>query len=182
MQVSGGAPFLLCVLCFLFVTSPSLPAVAPALDWLLQLYSSLTHQPAPPRDPLVILAAAHWRWHPAPGPNSALWTLLRVTFLGCVWQARSAREQHGGPASIAAAVVAALTQGVQRDWARVSTDVLHEAVGLVPRSWFRGVSPALTVDQFSRMWPAVGGWYQIAAGDRLHVHLSSNWPIAFPQV
>ena len=83
---------------------------------------------------------------------------------------------------VAAAVVAALTQGVQRDWARVSTDVLHEAVGLVPRSWFTGVSPALTVDQFSRMWPAVGGWYQIAAGDRLHVHLSSNWPIAFPQV
>jgi hypothetical protein len=62
---------------------PDCPAVAPALDWLLQLYAALTGQPPPPRDPLVILGAADWIWHPAQGLHCDLWTLLRITYLGC---------------------------------------------------------------------------------------------------
>lgn len=155
------------------------PAVAPALDWLLQVYAALTDQPAPPRHPLVILGDAHWIWHPAQGQHSAMWTLLRVTYLGCVWATRCAQGQYGGAAAIVEGVITALTDGVQRDWARVVTDVQQGAAGVFPSVWFRGRSPQLEAEQFQNLWPAVGGWFQVENGV-IHVRLSQQWPVPAP--
>jgi exonuclease III len=155
------------------------PAVAPALDWLLQVYAALTGQPAPPRDPLVILAAADWIWHPATGTHYDLWTLLRVTYLGCVWAARCTLDSYGGAAAIAQAVIAALTDGVHRDWARVTTNVVQGAAGVFPTVWFRGRSPQIDLEHFQRLWPLVGEWYQIQDGV-LTVRFSQDWPVPVP--
>jgi exonuclease III len=155
------------------------PAVAPALDWMLQVYGALTEQPAPPRDPLVILGDASWIWHPAQRQHSAMWTLLRVTYLGCVWAARCARGRYGGAAAIVQGIITALADGVQRDWARVVTDVQQGAAGVFPSVWFRGRSPQLDAEQFQRLWPAVGGWFQIANGV-IQVRLSQEWPVPAP--
>ena len=157
------------------------PAVAAALDWLRDVYAALTGQPPPPRDPLVVLGGAHWRWSPAAGPHHDLWLLLRVTFMGCAWAARCAGMLgHGGPRAVVSAVISALSDGLVRDWARVTSDVTQRAVGLVPLVWFRGLSPKLERDDFARMWPACGDWYTICPQGLLTVRLSHTWPIQAP--
>jgi hypothetical protein len=169
------------------------PAVAPALDWLLRVYEALAGE-APPRDPLVLLAGADWRWRP---PVPVLWHRMRVAFLGCVWAARCAmvpQSVQGGlgmdgqPAAsdaaaargVAERVVSTLADGVRRDWRRVVSDVRQDAVGLVPTVWFRGPSPVLPLERFHQWWPAPGGWFEAAAGaQHVVVRLSTTWPVEF---
>jgi hypothetical protein len=169
------------------------PSVAPALDWLLRVYGTLAGE-VPPRDALVVLADAHARWRP---PDVTLWARMRVAFLGCAWAARcaplpragavgggAAAPPAPGPAAAAHAlvrrVVDSLTTGVQRDWRRVVSDVRQEAVGSLPTTWFRGRSPSLKPDQFQRLWPSTGGWFQVQPGvQHLVVRLSDSWPVAF---
>ena len=147
---------------------------------MLEVYSALTQQPQPPRDPLLILGDAHWVWQPAQGRHADLWRLLRITYLGCVWAARCTRGAYGGAAGIAQAVISALSDGVRRDWARVTTDVIQGAAGFFPGVWFRGRSPQLDRQEFDKLWPAVGDWFQVVDG-ALHVRLSQEWPVVAPR-
>lgn len=153
------------------------PDVAAAMDWLLAVYGALAGEQVP-RDPLVVLADAHWRWQPA---QPRLWLHLRVAYLGCVWAAR----QRGvvSPGGVAEAVVTALRHGVQRDWRRVQEDVVAAAAGVVPTVWFRGMEPRLQRRRFDDLWPAVGGWFVVGAlGTDLVVRLSLTWPVLAPQL
>ena len=155
------------------------PAVAPALDWLLNVYQSLTGEVAP-RDPLILLADAAWHWRPA---HPAMWRRLRVAFLGCAWALRCDQGAGLQARSIAVAVVDALTRGVQRDWRRTLGNVRAEAAGIVPTVWFRGRPPDLALPAFHKLWPSPGAWFVAAPGVRaLQVRLSPAWPMPVPQV
>ena len=170
---AAGRPHQLETLTHVFMDCPG---IAPALGWLLMVYAALTGDVAP-RDPLILLADADWRWLPA---YPVLWRRLRVLFLGCVWAARSAGSD-GGPLGVVEAVVASMARGVRRDWLRVVSDVRAEAVGVVPTVWFRGRSPALSEAAFRRLWPDVGGWFHAEAGVRaVLVRLSPTWPVQVP--
>jgi exonuclease III len=151
------------------------PDVAPALDWLLAVVGHLAGQ-RPPRDPLVLLADADWRWQPGQPPQRALWQIFRVAYLGCAWAARL--EGRGSAEAIVRSLVAALTIGVQRDWRRATADVLAAAVGIVPTVWFRGRSPQLKLEQFRQRWPALGSWFEVQPGQpEVVVKLSTLWPV-----
>lgn len=168
------------------------PAIAAALDWLLSAFAALAGV-QPPRDPLVILADADWRWQ-APLPKQrSLWTTFRLTFLGCAWEARMSGSFSAQ--GVVTAVVEALARGVRRDWSRVESDVRAGAIGLVPTVWFRGRDPTLKEDDFEAMWPPLGGWYRVQGGVQqqqqqqqppagrqgqrraIEVRLSSVWPV-----
>ena len=159
------------------------PSVAPAWTWLRAVYGALAGE-APPDDALVLLADAPWRWRP---PVPALWQRLRVTFLGCAWAARcdgsaaAAAGQHAAARSLAMDVLACINAGLRRDWRRVETNVVQEAVGVVPTVWFRGVMARLTLEQFSARWPCAGDWYHAAAGQQdVTSRIALDWPVAFP--
>ena len=82
---------------------------------------------------------------------------LRVAFLHVVWQLRCRRslaDQPFSAVSVCAAVLAAVTASVRRDWARATKNLVRLS-GACPE-WFRGRSPALTVPQFRSRW-AHGG-------------------------
>jgi hypothetical protein len=100
-----------------------------------------------------------------------------------VWATRCTLDDYGGSLAIAQAVITALTDGVQRDWARVNTDVVQGAVGVFPTVWFRGRTPQIDLQQFHQLWPAVGDWFQIQgqALTVLTVRLSQDWPVLAPR-
>lgn len=155
------------------------PAVAPALDWLLNVYLVLTGETAL-RDPLVLLADADWHWRPT---HPAMWRRLRTAFLGCAWALRCDHGADLQARSVAVAVAEALSRGVRRDWRRTLGTVRAEAAGIVPTVWFRGRPPDLSLPAFHKLWPSPGAWFVATPGVRdLHVRLSQDWPVAMPQV
>jgi hypothetical protein len=164
------------------------PAVSTALAWLLEVYEALTGT-APPRDPLVLLADAHWRWR-TDGAPGRLWQRLRVLFLGAVWLVRSnpprdKRPPHQDQAPDAAHALAIiqdiltnLQRGVRRDWLRVLEDPRSATGNTVPSAWFKGLPPTLTLDQFQALWPDCGEWFATTEGVRhVHIRLSLEWPL-----
>lgn len=154
------------------------PAVAPALTWLRAVTRELLGE-APPMDPLVLLADAPWRW---PLVGDALWSALRVAYLGAVWEVRESRHEHPGPAAVVKAVVTTLRHSVIRDASRIDGVQLGGAGGPpIPQVWFRGPEPKLSHDEFEALWPASGGWYELQEGPTpAHVRLSDAWPVPFP--
>lgn len=159
------------------------PDVAPALEWLLGVAGCLLGVRVP-RDPLVLLGDADWVWVPRVGgqPAAALWSTLRIAFIGAVWSVRCAvRGLHPGPRCICDQVVRTLTQGVQRDWLRTRRDVRVDYGDVVPSVWFRGPAPELTAEAFEAMWPNLGQWYRAPRDEgALDVLLSLDWPGAAP--
>ena len=84
--------------------------------------------------------------------------------------------------SIVESMVHTLAQGVQRDWLRVTSDVIQEARGIVPTVWFRGRPPDLSQQKFDRLWPnrlvEQGEWF-VQRGRQVVVKLSPDWPCQF---
>lgn len=162
------------------------PAVAPALDWLLQLWAAITPgQPQPPRCALLLLADWQQAWKPSP-QQAELWGLLRVTFLGCAWHQRCQRP--GGPQitaqqsafTVAASVVAFVREAIRRDWARTQHDVRMLCPHL-PSRHFRGRNPELAMDAFKARWcrgpPHV---CTVQDSGRLRLLLTTHHPVPVP--
>jgi hypothetical protein len=153
------------------------PAVAPALRWLRAVVQALLGE-APPLDPLVLLADASWRWQHVGDP---LWSVLRVAYLGSVWQLRESQAAHPGPAAVVAAVVDTVRLSVRRDAARIDGVDLGVGGHAVPAVWFRGPEPKLAQDEFDGLWPNSGGWYELQEGPvPVDVRLTAGWPVPFP--
>lgn len=150
------------------------PAVAPALRWLRVVAHTLLGE-APPLDPLVVLADAPWRWRLV---GDALWSVLRVAYLGSVWQLRESQSEHPGPAAVVRAVAATLRHSIMRDAARIDAVHMGAPGHPIPAAWFRGPEPCLEQEEFEAMWPNSGGWYELQAGPPpVHVRLSAEWPV-----
>jgi exonuclease III len=129
----------------------SCPAVTPAAEWVCRVFGAVAGCAPPPASARVLLADDQVEWSPpATGP---LWLALRAAFLHAVWQLRCKRSLAGTPfsaAGVCAAVLAAVTATIRRDWARASQNLVRLS-GACPE-WFRGRSPMLQVGQFEARW------------------------------
>ena len=165
------------------------PAVAPAVDWLLDVWEALADL-RPPRSPAVILADL-------PGidtPNHPLWTRLRVALLGCIWHCRCNRHlmpdnPHSSLATtVAAMVVDYIRSSVWRDWVRVvegDRGGLEEGQ-LLEHGLVEGNSRAeLRFEAFKERWckgPSVAAVEGVESSQAptLAIHLSYTWPKPVP--
>ncbi|KAJ9524507.1 hypothetical protein QJQ45_019534 [Haematococcus lacustris] len=70
------------------------PAVAPAWEWMLDVYGRLTGNRPPSGDAMLLLSGRPTRGEGPPfqPPDSLLWLRLRVAYLGAVWRGGSWRR------------------------------------------------------------------------------------------
>ncbi|KAJ9522576.1 hypothetical protein QJQ45_019643, partial [Haematococcus lacustris] len=103
------------------------PYVAPAWEWVLDVYGSLTGTRPPSGDALLLLTGRPTRGE-APSftpPDPLLWRRLRVAYLGTVWRLRtigpaSALQPEAIARRVAQEVILTLSAAVKRDWFRVN--------------------------------------------------------------
>lgn len=129
-----------------------------ALKWLAGLWGLIDPGGAPiPESARVWLADDESVWKPSQG-LAALWALLRLTMLKCVWSVRCVARRGPQEAFTRSAVVGAFVREVRglihQDWATVEGDV--RTMAGVPPSWFRGRDPTTTLAQFQEAWCAGG--------------------------
>lgn len=136
------------------------PASAPVVDWLLETWSQLSGIHLP-RSPDLLLAddISHW---PGPRPSAALlrlWTVLRVTTLGALWQERTASKNntahahlHDGGASVIRIIVTMVREAIQRDWLRTQLDIRSLDDGAFCMDWWRGMDCSLSTESFTQLW------------------------------
>ena len=132
------------------------PAVAPAAAWLCRVFGAVAGGHEPPVSAQLLLGDSRAAWQPPRG-SEHLWTALRVAYVHSVWRLRCRRSLTGRAftaASVCAAVVAAIREAIQRDWAR-ATQSLVKLSGACPE-WFRGRSPALSLSDFRARWAVRG--------------------------
>ena len=173
------------------------PEVSPVIDWLLATWAHLTQQPPPPRLASVLLAddLAGWPLAPQDPGTLKMWTRLRVTTIGAIWQTRCARaEGRAAEGSFARRVVslavAHLVAAIRRDWLRTQADLRHLDDGAFCVDWWRGFDISLTEAQFVRQWatpplfckvvdgaPADGGGPAVRA---LELCLGVDTPVPWP--
>ena len=174
------------------------PASAPAIDWLCSTWAALTNQSPPPRTAAVLLAddLRSWTQHsPAAEPRLLLlWTRLRITVIGSIWAARCARDQgtlrHVSLARFAVMLaVRHITEAIQRDWLRTSTDIRTLDNGFFCTDWWRGMDPKLSFAAFSAQWAFGSVFCTVDEGDAdadpprpasLEVLLGRDKPVRFP--
>ncbi|KAJ9520734.1 hypothetical protein QJQ45_007590 [Haematococcus lacustris] len=169
-----------------FLTCPS---VAPAWEWVLDVYGRLTGTRPPSSDALLLLSGrpTHNEAGPFQPPDAHLWLRLRVAYLGSVWRIRSlgpaaALQPQSLAHRVAQGVIFTLSSAVQRDWYRVGRDIRVGLGGAVPSTWFKGRDPRLDERKFASLWPAAsGGWFQRQQGE-LVVRLSLQWPVPAPPI
>ncbi|KAJ9513311.1 hypothetical protein QJQ45_001346 [Haematococcus lacustris] len=169
-----------------FLTCPS---VAPAWEWVLDVYGRLTGTRPPSSDALLLLSGrpTHSEAGPFQPPDAHLWLRLRVAYLGSVWRIRSlgpaaALQPQSLAHRVAQGVIFTLSSAVQRDWYRVGRDIRVGLGGAVPSTWFKGRDPRLDERKFASLWPAAsGGWFQRQQGE-LVVRLSLQWPVPAPPI
>ncbi|KAJ9512291.1 hypothetical protein QJQ45_012924 [Haematococcus lacustris] len=169
-----------------FLTCPS---VAPAWEWVLDVYERLTGTRPPSSDALLLLSGrpTHSEDGPFHPPDAHLWLRLRVAYLGSVWRLRclgpaAALQTQSLAHRVAQGVIFTLSSAVQRDWYRVGRDIRVGLGGAVPSTWFKGRDPRLDERQFASLWPAAsGGWFQRQQGE-LVVRLSLQWPVPAPPI
>ena len=139
----------------------------------------------------LLLGDSRSAWQPPRGMEH-LWTALRVAYVHSVWQLRCRRSLMGRAftaAGVCAAVVAALKEAIQRDWAR-ATQSLVKLSGACPE-WFRGRSPALSLSDFRARWAVRGVLCTVLGGEeegrdgdapppRLTLHFSLAHPVPAP--
>ena len=148
------------------------PAVAAAVDWLLDLWGLLEPDNRPPRDAQLLLADDATRWAPRDPAAWELWTLLRLVLLSQIWAARSKRRRLGVPTlsqSVVAACVARVRAVIRHDWLRVTSDV-RQLSGAGCIHWFKGRDPSLTVAAFEKRWCHGGVLASVGAGRRPGQH------------
>jgi hypothetical protein len=123
-----------------------------------------------------------------------LWTRLRVSVIGSIWAARCARDQ-GRLRGVSLArhairlAVRTLTEAMERDWLRVSSDIRSLDNGYFCLDWWRGLDPGLSLEKFQSTWAYKGIFCVVDAGDdgavppraaSLSPRLGANRPIRFP--
>ena len=168
------------------------PAVAPAVDWLLDVWHALSGA-RPPRTAEVILAdlpTANTPMHP-------LWTRLRVALLGCIWHCRCIRHTmpHSPNSSLATTAAAMAVDHIRhciwRDWVRVSEGDrggLQEQQ-LLEHGLVQSTRAELKFTTFIESWcegPREGTRVASVDGDEsggnatVAIHLSYTWPKPVP--
>ena len=174
------------------------PDSAPAVDWLCAAWAALSGKAAPPRTAAVLLADDLQAWttdSPANDPQLlALWTRLRITIIGSIWQARCARDQgllRGVSLARSAIMLAvqSLTEAAQRDWLRTTTDIRTLDGGFFCTEWWRGMDPKLKRADFSNGWAYGSVLCSVVEGDEeavppraasLTLFLGQDLPLPFP--
>ncbi|KAJ9528963.1 hypothetical protein QJQ45_000534 [Haematococcus lacustris] len=142
-------------------------AVAPAWEWVLDVYGHLTGTRPPSGDAMLLLSGRPTRGEAPPfqPPDNLLWLRLRVAYMGAVWRLRSsgaatALQPHQVARRVVEEVISTLTTAVKRDWHRVGRDIRVGLCGAVPSTWFKGIDPELDAAHFDQLWPeASGGWF-----------------------
>ena len=160
------------------------PQVAPAIDWLLDLWAAISGS-RPPRAARVLLADDYLFWAPA-GPLVSLWSRLRITMLGCIWHCRCRRHDSGAVlGGMSGAVVAMfidhVTHAINRDWLRVTRDV-RLLSDQYPSNWFAGQDPATDVDWFRKQWCWRDVLCRVRGEDAadMDIRLSRSQPVPAP--
>ena len=109
------------------------PAVAPAIDWLLQVWQRLSNSAStPPRTAAVLLADDVNAWPPDIRPQGgalALWTRLRVCVIGALWQVRCLRGE-----------VTIRHESLAHRAISLAVDALTEAIKVTYANWIRETS------------------------------------------
>ena len=174
------------------------PSSSPAIDWLCSAWAALTGKARPPRTAAVLLADDLDAWtldSPVDDPRLlALWTRLRVNVIGCIWQARCARD--GGTlrfVSVARYAVSnavnSVVDAIQRDWLRTSTDIRQLDNGYFCTEWWRGLDPKLSFNDFCASWTYGSVLCRADSGDAeanpprpasLQLFLGPDLPVPFP--
>jgi hypothetical protein len=159
------------------------PAVTPVITWLIQAWQHLVTeyelaktstgpqgqaapQPTPahaivPRTVAVILLddLAAWPDHPRDQRLLKMWTRLRVTTLGAIWQTRAARAERRDERPFAGRAINltihTLCEAIKRDWARTQQDMRMLDDGSFCSAWWRGFDARLTPEKFEEQWPPV---------------------------
>ena len=157
------------------------PAVAPAAEWVCQVFGAVVGCAPPPATARTLLAGVGW----VPPRAGHVWLALRAAFLHTVWQLRCRRSLAGLPLSapgVCAGVVAAVTTSIRRDWARATKDLVKLS-GACPE-WFRGRSPALTLAQFKARWAHRHVLCRVGGGEderrELELRFSLSHPVPAP--
>lgn len=139
------------------------PQSALVIDWLLNTWRRLTGIHLP-RSAALILGDDPQDW-PLPVPSTPLlrlWTVLRVTTLGALWQER-VKEPHGRPPEdihpeldyghraieLARRMV---QEAIRRDWLRTQTDFRSLDNGAFCADWWRGWCSSFSVENFIGLW------------------------------
>ena len=162
------------------------PAVAPALQWLAQLWVRIDGAPQPPMSPDVWLQADPAAWQPQRTSHADLWCALRVAMLAAAWSWRLRRAASGeqfGPRHIVFSWVADVRRLVMADW-QVATSSCTEMAG-AHRSWFPGREPHLDLADFELRWCGGGVVAHVAQGaagqpPRLEFRLGDAAEAAWP--
>lgn len=169
------------------------PAVSPAIDWLLATWTQLSDHPVPRCARVLLLDDLDaWQGRPTDRHILQLWTRLRVSLLGAIWQVRCSRAAEPGTFARRAVCLALqhLLGAIQRDWARTQDDIRHQDAGGFCVDWWRGVDTLLPVSAFVDQWarPPLfctvqhilpsqpGGDYE----QRLELLLGPGFPVALP--
>ena len=167
------------------------PAVVPAAAWLCRVFATVAGGQEPPVSAQLLLGDSRTAWQPPRGTEH-LWTALRVAYVHSVWRLRCRRSLQGRAftaTGVCAAVVAAIREAIQRDWAR-ATQSLVKLSGACP-DWFRGRSPALSLSDFRARWTVRGVLCTVLGGEeegrdvdapppQLTLHFSLAHPVPAP--
>ena len=110
-----------------------------------------------PRLPDLILGddISHW---PAPRPQAPLlrlWTVLRVTTLGVMWQERVATahdHQHDNGQCAIRLATKMVRETIRRDWIRTQVDIRSLDDGVFCLDWWRGLDCSLSMHEFISKW------------------------------
>ncbi|KAJ9529876.1 hypothetical protein QJQ45_022318 [Haematococcus lacustris] len=155
-------------------------AVAPAWEWVLDVYGHLTGTRPPSGDAMLLLSGRPTRGEAPPfqPPDNLLWLRLRAAYMGAVWRllssgAATALQPHEVARRVVEEVISTLTTAVQRDWHRVGRDIRVGLCGAVPSTWFKGKDPELDAAHFDQLWPEAS-W---ASGNQATILDDDNWPI-----
>ena len=136
------------------------PASAPVIDWLRETWSRLSGIQLPPSPDLILGDdISHW---PGPRPQAnllRLWTVLRVTTLGALWEQRVASKQNPDHdyrqdrgLSVIRIVTRMVREAIRRDWLRTQLDLRSLDDGAFCLDWWRGLDCSLSVDGFIGLW------------------------------
>ncbi|KAJ9518198.1 hypothetical protein QJQ45_010168 [Haematococcus lacustris] len=132
------------------------PYVAPAWEWVLDVYGSLTGTRPPSGDALLLLTGRPTRGE-APSftpPDPLLWRRLRVAYLGTVWRLRtigpaSALQPEAIARRVVQEVILTLSAAVKRDWFRGKADKAKPAPQ--PGRWLdRDCNAALNMQRIGK--------------------------------
>jgi hypothetical protein len=170
------------------------PAVAPAIDWLLQAWQVLSGSSTPPpRTAAVLLADDIGAWpensRPSRKSELKLWTRLRVHVLGAIWKIRCQRSllsfhQESFARRAITTAVDAIVEAIQRDFLRTQQDLRTLDSGTFCSAWWRGRDTQLSMDKFEDIWTATPFFCHVVGEGpeaALVLKLGRDQPIPFPR-